>query len=206
MPIFQDRIHGHFDERITTLGKIKARSLGADSLTLTALNVLVYAQLEGGIKDLASCVLRDLNLRHMTVGEIRPDILKWRNPDEIDRFRAMVDFEMIAKMSPFAPNLGKRLKVKAINRRAELNQMSWEAITRIYRGLGLDPKEIEPLKTRIDEIVDDRNAAAHHGSLLGVAVAFMEQHVRDNVLAVEAVLTDFSLQLLPFFINRQHAR
>jgi hypothetical protein len=206
MPPFEDRVHGHFDERMTTLGKIKSRSLGADSLTLTALNVLVYAQLQGGIKDLASCVLRDLNLRHMSAGEIKPDILKWRNPEDIGRFKAMVDFDMIANASPFASALSRRIRVRGINRRAELNQMSWEAVARIYRGLGLDPGGIEHLRTRIDEIVDDRNAAAHHGALLGVAVALMERHVRDNVFAVETVLTHFSLQVLPFFANRQHER
>ena len=56
----------------------------------------MYAQLEGGIKDLASCVLRDLNLRHMSVGDIKPELLQWRNPNEINRFRSMVDFNMIA--------------------------------------------------------------------------------------------------------------
>jgi hypothetical protein len=201
MPPFEDRIHAHYDARVTTLGKIKAKSLGADSLTLTALNVLVYAQLEGGIKDLAACVLRDLNLRNMTVGDIRPELLKWRNPNEIDRFRAMVDFNMIATPSPFASALGKRLKVSGIDR-----QMSWEAVKRVYRGLGLDYAGIARLKTKIDEIVGDRNAAAHHGALLGVAASYMEQHVGDNVVAVEGVLTDFSLQLLPFFTNRQHMR
>jgi hypothetical protein len=206
MPSFQDRIYRHFDERTATLGKIKARSLGADGLTLTALNVLVYAQLEGGIKDLASCVLRDINLRNMLVGDISPDILRWRNADDINRFKAMVDFAMIGATSPFASALGRRLKVRGINRRSEMNQMGWETIARIYRGLGLDQKGVARHRVKIDEIVDDRNAAAHYGALLTIGASYMEQHVRDNVFVVEDVLTDFSLQLLPFFANRKHMR
>ena len=101
MATFQDRIFNYCDTRVSTLGKIKARSLGADLLTLTALKVLVYAQLEGGIKDLASCVLRDLNNRRMVVGEINPRLLEWRNAEDIRQFKSMVTFEMIAAPAPF---------------------------------------------------------------------------------------------------------
>ena len=86
---------------MSTLGKIKARSLGADVLTLTALKVLVYAQLEGGIKDLASCVVRHVNNRRMSVGDINPRLLLWRNAEDIRRFKSMVTFQMIAAPSPF---------------------------------------------------------------------------------------------------------
>jgi hypothetical protein len=206
MPIFEDKIHALFDSRITTLAKIKSRSLGADSLTLTALNVLVYAQLEGGIKDLVSCVLRDINARHLTIGDIKPQLLKWRNPDEINRFKSMVDFNMIASSSPFSSALARRVKVRGIDRRNELNQMSCEAITRIYSGMGLDSSEVERLETRIDQIVDDRNSAAHHGVLPTIAASLMEKHVRENVTVVENVLTDFSLQILPFFTAGLHVR
>ena len=206
MPTFADRIHSYFDLRISTLGRIKSRTLGADSLTLTALNVLVYAQLEGGVKDLASCVVRDLNIRHLPMGDIKPDLIQWRNPSEINRFRSMVDFHMIATPAPFAPALAKRVKVRGIDRRNELNQMSWDAIRRVYKGLSLDFSEVELLAARIDQIVDDRNEAAHYGLLPSVAATFMEKHVRDNAMVVENVLTDFSLRILPFFSDRLHMR
>ncbi|MGH9504614.1 MAG: MAE_28990/MAE_18760 family HEPN-like nuclease [Terriglobales bacterium] len=206
MPTFEERIQSHYDSRARTLGGIKARSLGADSLTLTALSVLVYAQLEGGIKDLAACVIRDLNLRNMSIGNIRPELLKWRNPNDINRFKSMVDFKMITSVSPFAPALGKRLKVRGINRKAELNQMGWETIKRVYRGLGLDQTEIERSRVKIDQIVEDRNEAAHRGVLPSIGATYMEKHVRDNVAVVENVLTDLSLQLLSFFTNQLHMR
>ena len=206
MPTFEESVHNHFDARTSILGKIKSRTLGADALTLTALNVLVYAQLDGGIKDLASCVLRDLNRRPLQLGEIKPEILQWRNPHEINRFKSMVDFTMIAQASPFAPALMRRLKVAAINRRTEMNQMGWDTIRRVYSGFGLDVTEIERCKTKIDQIVDDRNEAAHHGVLTDKAASYMEKHVRENVAVVEDVLTHFSLQLLPFFTNRLYVR
>jgi hypothetical protein len=206
MPPFEERIQSHLDERTRTLGRIKSRSVGADSLTLTALSVLVYAQLEGGIKDLAACVLKDVNLRRLPVGDIKPDLLRWRNPDEINRFRAMVDFDMIAVPSPFAPALGRRFRVSGINRRTELNQMSWDAIRRVYSGFGLDHAEIDKLRTKIDQIVEDRNEAAHHGVLPSTAATYMEQQVREKVGVVENVLTDFCLQVLPFFANHLHMR
>src|SRR5580698_636348 len=101
MATFQDRIFNYCDTRVSTLGRIKARSLGADALTLTALKVLVYSQLEGGIKDLASCVLRDVNNRRLTTGVINPKLLQWRNANEIQAFKSMVTFEMVATPSPF---------------------------------------------------------------------------------------------------------
>lgn len=206
MPIYEEKIQSHLDERIATLGRIKSRSLGADSLTLTALNVLVYAQLEGGIKDIAGCVLHDLNLRRPPFGDIKPALLSWRNPNEIQHLKALVDFTMIAMPSPFSCVLSRRFRVNGINRRNELNQMSWDAIKRVYAGLGLDDSQVKKLKARIEEIVGDRNEAAHHGVLPNTSARQMEQHVRANVEVVENVLTDFSLQVLPFFSGKMHLR
>jgi hypothetical protein len=206
MATFEDRIQDNLDARISTLGKVKIRSLGADSLTLAALNVLVYAQLEGGVKDLAACVLRDVNARGMALGTIKPGLLEWRNPDAIDRFRSMVNFDMVALPSPFNPILGKRIKVRGINRKFELNQMSWKAMKRVYSGLGLDYTYIEKSKAQIDDLVDYRNTAAHYGVLPPVATALLERQVRENVVIVENVLTDLSIQLLPFFSNGLHMR
>jgi hypothetical protein len=145
-------------------------------------------------------------MRRPALGEIKPNLLRWRNPSEINRFKSMVDFNMIAMPSPFAPALIRRFKVSGINRRSELNQMGADAIKKVYSGLGLDSAEIERLRTKIDQIVDDRNEAAHHGLLPTTAATLMEKHVRENVDVVENVLTDFSLQLLPFFSNRLHVR
>lgn len=206
MPTFEDRICNYFDTRVSTLGKIKARSLGADVLTLTALKVLVYAQLEGGIKDLASCVLRDLNNRRMLVSDINPRLLEWRNADDIGQFKSMVTFEMIAAPAPFGPALAKRLRVRGINRKSELNQMDWEAIRKVYNGLGLDHGFVEKLRARITLIVEDRNHAAHYGVLPTLGTMLMERQVRENAGIVEDVLTDFSVQLLPFFASNLHRR
>lgn len=206
MATFEDRICGYCDTRVSTLGKIKARSLGADLLTLTALKVLVYAQLEGGVKDLASCVLRDLNNRHISVGDINPGLLKWRNAEDIRQFQSMVTFEMIAAPSPFGKALTRPLKVRAINRKSELNQMDWEAIRRIYQGLGLDHGSVQKWRGQITQIVEDRNDAAHYGVLPSLGATLMESQVRVNAGIVEDVLTDFSVQLLPFFANGLHKR
>lgn len=206
MATFEDRICNYCDLRVSTLGKIKARSLGADVLTLTAMKVLVYAQLEGGIKDLASCVLRDLNNRGMSVGEINPRLLEWRNAEDIRRFKSMVTFQMIAASAPFGGALGKYLRVKGINRKNELNQMGWEAIRKVYNGLGLDHTSVEKLKGQITQIVEDRNDAAHYGVLPALGTTLMERQVRDNADVVEQVLTDFSYRLLPFFTNNLHRR
>ena len=84
--------------------------------------------------------------------------------------------------------------------------MGWDALRRVYFGLGLDHSEVEKLKSKIDEIVDDRNEAAHHGVLPSTSATQMENHVRDNVTTVETVLMDFSLQILPFFSGKMHLR
>jgi hypothetical protein len=206
MPTFEERIFGYCDTRVSTLGRIKARSLGADVLTLTALKVLVYAQLEGGIKDLASCVFRGINSRRMALGEINPRLLQWRNADDIYRFRSMVTFDMIGTPTPFAAELGRYLKIRGINRKREFNQMDWESVRRVYSGLGLDCRSVEKLREQITHIVEDRNNAAHHGVLPTVATTLMERQVRESADAVEHVLTDFSLQLLPFFKDNLHRR
>jgi len=54
--------------------------------------------------------------------------------------------------------------------------------------------------------VEDRNQAAHHGVLPSTLASDMEQQVRKKVDVVESVLTDFCLQLLPFFSSRMHVR
>lgn len=206
MSTFVERVQNCFDSRIRTLGKIKSHSLGADSLTLTALNVLVYAQLEGGMKDLAACVLRDLNNRRLPIGQIKPELIQWRNPSEISRFRSMVDFQMIAQQDPFGAALGRRFKVRGINRRTEMNQMDWDAIRKVYKGFGLDSSNIELMSAKIDQIVEDRNRAAHHGVLPQAAAVMVERHVRENVAVVENVLTDFGIRILPFFEDKLHIR
>jgi RiboL-PSP-HEPN len=206
MPTFVDTVHTHFDLRIRTLAGIKARSLGADNLTLTALKVLIYAQLEGGIKDLASCVLNDVNALRLPFGRINPAMLLWRNPNEIDRLKAMVDFNMVALANPFTAALNIPFQLRSINRKYELNQMSSDAVLKVYTGFGLDPAEVIKLKTKIDEIVEDRNQAAHYGVLPRLSTGLMEQHIRDNVMVVENLLTDFSIQLLPFFTDGRHLR
>src|SRR6202021_3089396 len=114
MAPFEERIQNHLDERGRTLARIKLRSVGADILTLTAFNALVYAQLEGGIKDLASCVLKDLNILRPHIGRIKPKLLMWRNPEQIDTFKEKVNFEMIALPSPFASVLETPFQVKPI--------------------------------------------------------------------------------------------
>ena len=206
MPSFEERLENLLDDRARTLARIKARSVGADSLTLTALSVLVYAQLEGGIKDLASCVLKDLNLLRPRIGTIKPKLLTWRNPEHIETFKKKVDFEMIAMPSPFASTLAVPFQLKPINRRYEMNQMDWRAIGAVYTGLGLNHTEIDKLRAKIDEIVEDRNQAAHHGVLPATVASDVEREVRKKVDVVENVLVDFCLQLLPFFTNRMHLR
>jgi hypothetical protein len=201
-----DRICNYCETRVSTLAKTKTKSLGADLLTLTALKVLVYAQLEGGIKDLASCVLRDLNNRRMLVGEINPKLLQWRNAEDIRQFKSMVTFQMIAALAPFGQALGTRLKVNGINRKSELNQMDWEAIRKVYTGFGLDYGSVEKLRGQITLIVQDRNDAAHYGVLPTLGPTLMERQVRENAGIVEDVLTDSSLRLLPFFASNLHRR
>jgi len=206
MATFEERIFEYCDTRVSTLGKIKARSLGADVLMLTALKVLVYAQLEGGIKDLASCVLRNLNSQRLAVGDINPALLQWRNAEDIGRFKSMVTFQMIGRPSPFAGALGKRLKLRGINRQSEFNQMDWTAVRKVYSGLGLDHSSAEKLKSQIAQIVEDRNNAAHYGVLPTLGKTLMEKQVRESADVVEHVLTDFSIQFLPFFTSGLHRR
>ena len=148
MASFEEKIQNHLDDRARTLARIKTRSVGADTPTLTALSVLVYAQLEGGVKDLAACVIKDLNILRPNIGRIRPKLLVWRNPEEIDKFKARVDFDMIAAASPFASALAVPFQLKPINQRYELNQMDWKAIGKVYTGLGLDHAEINKLRTK----------------------------------------------------------
>jgi hypothetical protein len=113
---------------------------------------------------------------------------------------------MIATPAPFGGALGKHLRVKGINRKSELNQMDWEAIKKVYEGLGLDHSSVEKLRGQITQIVEDRNDAAHYGVLPTLGTTLLERQVRENADIVEHVLTDFSFQLLPFFESGLHRR
>ncbi len=175
-------------------------------MTLTALKVLVYAQMEGGVKDLAACLISQVNKRRMPLAEITPRILKWRNLSDLDKFRAMIDFDMLASLSPFSAALQKSARVRPINRRYELNQMDWRSLKDVYNGFGLDTANIEKVKTKIDQIMEDRNQVAHHGQIPATANALAEKHLRENAEVVENVLTDMSLQLLGYFGKGMHRR
>ncbi len=113
---------------------------------------------------------------------------------------------MISSPSPFGEALVKRLKVRGINRKSELNQMDWEAIRQVYDGLGLDYSSVEKLRDQITHIVEDRNDAAHYGVLPNLGPTLLERQVRENAKIVENVLNDFSLRLLPFFETGLHRR
>ena len=121
MGAFEDSIHSKYDERVGTLAKIKARSIGADALVLSAMNVLSYAQLEGGIKDLASYIIKEVNRRNLNLGDISPALLQWRNSEELDRYRNLLNFELIGSSDPFRPHLSRKTVVRPINRRGEFN-------------------------------------------------------------------------------------
>jgi hypothetical protein len=84
--------------------------------------------------------------------------------------------------------------------------MDWEAIRKVYNGLGLDHSSVEKLRGQITLIVEDRNDAAHYGVLPTLGTTLMERQVRENAGIVEYVLTDFSVQLLPFFASNLHRR
>lgn len=142
----------------------------------------------------------------MELGEVTPKLLKWRNREEIDRFKAIVDFDIVGLASPFAAVLKRRVKINAINRRRELNQMSWAVLKTVYNGFGLDYTLVERSAASIDGLVDARNEAAHHGLTPKTTAALLESQVRENVLTVENVLTDISVQLLTFFSSRKHRR
>lgn len=204
--MFETEISDHYDARVGTLSSIKRRSFGADVVTLAALTVLAYAQMEGGIKDLASCTIRHLNARKMHFGEIRPSLLQWRNTRELERFRSAVNFTMVAEASPFASLLSKRARIRGINRRFDMNQMSWSTIRTVYSGFGLDYADVEVRASEIDDLVTARNDVAHHGVPPNFASSVLENQLRNNVALVEDVLVDLAIKLLPYFSTKMHLR
>src|SRR5262249_47678823 len=126
--------------------------------------------------------------------------------DDIRKFKSMVTFKMIAEASPFSTELAKSSRLRGVNRKREMNQMDWGAIKGTYIGLGLDYSAIETLRAKVDQLVADRNDAAHYGVLPTSGILFLEQQVRDSAAVVENVLTDLSLRLLSFFQDGLHRR
>jgi len=180
--MFEDDLQNLYDDRLGILGKIKAKSLaGLDVLSLTALNVLAYAQMEGGMKDLSARVIRDINARNMLLGEISPTILEWRCTEELDRLKSAVNFKMAGE-----PNSA--------------------TIKRIYRGFGISSIGIETQAAAIDELVDARNLAAHYGLPGASAANLLAVQLRAHVGTAEFVLTDFTLNLISYFSTRSHRR
>ena len=206
MGTYEDKVQHIYDSRMGTLAKIKARSLGADNLVLSALNVLVYAQLEGGVKELAAFVIKSINFRNPQVGELAPCLLSWRNPEEIGHFQRAIDFYSISKEQPFRAELQRPVSLRPINRRYELNQMSWLALQGLYRGLGLSDSEVSQHSADIDSLVDERNQIAHQGIPSELASKLLENQLRASAGIVENVLTDLSLHLLNFFSENKHRR
>jgi hypothetical protein len=206
MSPFESAVNLRYDTRISTLAAIKARSIDADTLVLSALTVLAYAQLEGGVKDISACVIKHVNRMKLGWGEVSPRLLQWRNQDDLARFKAAVNFDMIGGADPFAPLLSRRAQIRPINRRAELNQMTWRALEAVYDGFGLDSRDIRQAAADIDSLVDARNDAAHRGIFPIATANMLERQVRDHVSIVENVLTDLALQLFTYFNNNRHRR
>jgi hypothetical protein len=168
--------------------------------------VLAYAQLEGGVKDASAFVIKHVNARKMSLGEVAPQLLSWRNKDDIGRLRAMVDYDMMCSASPFETALRKTVTLRSIDRRRELNQMSWTVVKQVYEGFGLDYKAVERSASKLDNLVTARNEAAHQGAMPTTARALLENQLRESATTVEDVLTDMTLQLLTFFTDRKHLR
>jgi hypothetical protein len=206
MSPFESAVNVYYDARIGTLAAIKARSIGADNLVLSALTVLAYAQLEGGVKDMSACVIKHVNRMKLGWGEVSPRLLKWRNKEDLTRFRSAVDFDMIGAANPFAVLLKKRAQIRPINRRGELNQMTWSALEAVYNGFGLNAMDIEQNAASIDSLVGARNDAAHRGILPIATAKILERQVREHVSVVETVLTDLALQLFAYFNSNLHRR
>jgi hypothetical protein len=206
MSAFEEVIHTLYDDRIRILAQIKARSLGADRLTLMALGVLVYAQLEGGIKGVASVAIRHINARNIEIGRLAPKLLEWRNPDDLARFKTAVYFEIIASPSPFEELLLRQTKVRPIDIRYELNQMSWNTLKMVYGGFSITTDDINKYAVEVDDLVNARNDAAHSGLPNNESSTTLEGQLRGKVTVVEAILTDFGLQMLSLFENNLHLR
>jgi hypothetical protein len=206
MSLFESAVNARYDTRISTLAAIKARSLGADTLVLSALTVLPYAQLEGGVKDISACVIKHVNRMKLGWGEVSPRLLQWRNQEDLARFRGAVNFDMIGAADPFASLLSRRAQIRPINRRRELNQMTRRALEAVYDGFGLDSRDIKQAAANIDDLVDARNDAAHRGVFPIATANMLERQVREHVSIVENVLTDLALQLFAYFNNGLHRR
>jgi hypothetical protein len=205
--MFESDIQDIYDERIAILGKIKHRSLGAlDVLGLTAFNALAYAQMEGGIKDLSACTIRNINARNMLLGEVAPTLLEWRSADELKRLKSAVNFNMVGHQNPFATVLARKVKIRGIHRHYEMNQMNSATIKRVYRGFGINPSDLENHAASIDELVEARNTAAHYGLPSDLAASLLAVQLRGYVQTAEYVLTDFAIKLIPYFSMKMHKR
>jgi len=203
---YERAVHAAYDERISTLGKIKARSLDANILMLAALRVLIYAQLEGGIKEQVSLLIRQINAYKLQLGDTSPSILKWRNKRDLSRFKAAISFENISLSFPFGNLTAQRTKITPINRLKEFNQMNSENLAEIYTGLGFNKSIIQQTGSSINDLVGARNDVAHHGVMPKIGKNLLEAQVRGDAAIVETVLTDMTLQNLTFFANGLHRR
>jgi hypothetical protein len=205
--MFENDLQNLYDDRLRILGKIKAKSLaGLDVLTLTALSVLAYAQLEGGMKDLSARVIRDINARNMLLGEISPNILEWRCDEELDRLKSAVNFKMVGESDPFFLVLKRKVRVRGIHRQQEMNQMNSATVKRVYRGFGISSIGVETRAVAIDELVDARNSGAHYGLPGASAASLLEAQLRAHVDTAEFVLTDFTVNLITYFATGKHRR
>lgn len=206
MSSYEQSVHKLYDDRISTLARIKTRSVDADVLTLTALRVLVYAQLEGGIKEQIAVVIRQINAYKLQLGNTSPALLKWRNKDDLSRFKAAVSFDNISLAFPFGNLPTRRTKVKPLNRVREFNQMNSQSLAEIYSGLKLNSSMISQSVSAVNDLVEARNDAAHHGIMPKTAKKWLETQVRGDAAIVEMILTDIALQMLTFFANGLHLR
>ena len=135
-----------------------------------------------------------------------PELAAVAKHARIGEIRSAVNFTMVAEASPFASLLSKRARIRGINRRFDMNQMSWSTIRTVYSGFGLDYADVEVRASEIDDLVTARNDVAHHGVPPNFASSVLENQLRNNVALVEDVLVDLAIKLLPYFSTKMHLR
>lgn len=156
----------------------------------------LYAHLEGGVKEIVNLYLNWIDRRQVKVSDLRSEMKVWRMSKEFRaRLESLSNAELIAvgeMSSDFWAS--SRLKPIAVSR--EYSSMTHEALTEIYKGLGLCRDHIALKRPELYLLHNRRNPVAHGEPMSAEARATYQSMLQQMCNLVSETLYDLSIQLI----------
>jgi hypothetical protein len=199
---FLEPIIDSYDERVGLLGRVKVRSLNADDLHLACYHVLVYAQLEGFVKDVVGQLVDYLNKKKSPRMALTAEILRDRTEAAEDELRALLSLDTYADIEDRVRTfMQSSCEIKPLQTKYELNQMNGDTIEKVYRWFGWSTASVSVQILTANDLITVRNSVAHHGRLTKLGTQSSRNELMRSIIAVSLIMGDIGEHALNYILK-----